>query len=371
MQRIFVERCFDGERLINNAEITINRGVIESVTEIKNTRGVDFLPGTLTPGFVDWQVNGGGGKLFCQSPTLATLKTIVKTHRQYGTLHCLPTVITSDWQTMQAAADTVASYISGAEGLEQKNSVLGIHFEGPHLNPERAGIHNPKKLQPLTDQHISLYTRQDIGRVLVTLAPEMVSLEQIKTLNQAGVIVSIGHSNANALQVEQAIEAGARGCTHLFNAMSPFTSRAPGVVGTAMADSRLTAGIIVDGFHVHPTSIKAAFKAMGCSNLCLVTDAMGHAGSDETEMNFENSVITNTNGLLTNAYGTLAGSALTMTEAIKNCVQLCDIPLPQALAMATKTPASWLNCADLGGIKPGVNASMNLLSDEFLILKTW
>ncbi len=366
MQRIYVEQCFDGDRFYKNAELVIDNGVVESLREISEDSSVEFIRGCLVPGFIDLQVNGGGGVLFCQQPTVETLATMLQAHRTFGTTHLLPTLITSDWSVMQTAANAVADYLQ-----QPQSGILGIHFEGPHLSKERAGIHNPSKFQPLTDAHLALYTRKDLGKVLVTLAPEVVEPSLIKELTEHGVTVSLGHSNAIAEQVLAAVDAGARGATHLFNAMSPFNSRFPGMVGAILADPRMTSGVIVDGFHVHPLSVRAAINAKGIKKLCLVTDAMAHVGTDIDCLEFENSVICNHNGKLTNKDGRLAGSALTMEKAVQNAIGLCGLSLAESLTMASTTPAEFLGLSNLGKLKPGYCANRVLLDNQNRVIETW
>lgn len=367
MQEFWVEKLFDGRQFQFNVEVAILKNQIKRVTPVVGESKLPLLPGVLVPGFIDIQVNGGGGLLFNQSPKPKTLETMVAMHRTFGTTNMLPTLITSDWSTMEAAASAVSKYL--AQG---KPGVLGIHFEGPHLNPSRAGIHNPDKIQPLTEQHMALYCRKDLGQVVITVAPEMVSNEQIVELSRRGVTVCLGHSEADCDQVLEAIDAGARGITHLYNAMSPLASRAPGMVGAAMASDQVTAGLIVDGHHVHPVAARAAIRAKGAHRICLVTDAMGHVGARHSSLPFEGTTITNRQGKLTTPEGTLAGSALTMVEAVRNARDLLGISLSECLQMASRTPACWLGLEQrLGVIAPGFNADMALFDEDFQVTHVW
>jgi len=366
MQAFWVEKLFDGRCFQFNAEVVIESGVIRSVQPIVGQSELPRLRGLLVPGFIDLQVNGGGGALFCQNPSRDTLAIMVKVHRHYGTTRLLPTLITSEFKVMKRAADAVAEYLT-----KGKIGVLGVHFEGPHLSAERAGIHAKAKLQALSDKHLALYTRQDLGQVMITLAPEAVDSDVIADLTRQGVIVSLGHSNADSDCVEQAIAAGAVSVTHLYNAMSPLVGREPGMVGAALASDSVCAGIIVDGFHVHPTSVRAAVYALGPERVYLVTDAMGHVGCPVATLPYEDTAITNRAGRLTLPDGTLAGSALTMVEAVLNCHRTVGIALPQCLQMASATPAAILGQSTLGRIKPGFQADLVLLNDEFQVAATW
>ncbi|BFM09743.1 N-acetylglucosamine-6-phosphate deacetylase [Halioxenophilus aromaticivorans] len=361
MLSYWAETLFNGEEFLSSVEIIVDNGFITSITEQPAGEGHTPLPGIVVPGLVDLQVNGGGGKLFCQEPTIATLSAMVDAHFNYGTRHLLATVITSDWPILQAAAQAVADYIN-----QGKAGVLGVHFEGPHLGKERAGIHNKQRFVGLSDKHLALYTQKILGKVMVTLAPEIVPPDVIKDLVRQGVTVSLGHSNTNYDTALAAIEAGATSVTHLFNAMSALQSRAPGMVGAALASDSLYAGIIADGHHVHPAAIKTAVKALGEERAYLVTDAMAHVGSEQIRFGFEDQQIVKANGKLTVADGTLAGSCLDMQAAVKNCAVFTAVSPAAALKMATSTPARCIGLSQrVGFLKPGYPFIYHLLSNNF------
>ncbi|HZB68961.1 MAG TPA: N-acetylglucosamine-6-phosphate deacetylase, partial [Sphingomicrobium sp.] len=233
----------------------------------------DLGGGTLVPGFIDSQVNGGGDVLFNDDPSVAGITAIGAAHRRFGTTGFLPTLISDDFDVMTAAIDAVDSAIAA-----NVPGVLGIHLEGPFLNPERKGIHSAEKIRALDAEAMAVLTRPGRGKRLVTLAPETVAPECIRQLADAGVIVSAGHTQADCATVLKALEHGLRGFTHLFNAMSPLTSREPGTVGAALYDDKSWCGIIVDGFHVDPLVLRLALRAAPLRRFMLVTDAMPSVG---------------------------------------------------------------------------------------------
>ncbi|RME68283.1 MAG: N-acetylglucosamine-6-phosphate deacetylase, partial [Alphaproteobacteria bacterium] len=231
--------------------------------------------GLLAPGFVDVQVNGGGGVLFNDAPTVDTIRTMAAAHRRYGTTAMLPTLISDDWdKTVQALEAVDAAIAEGVPGI------VGIHLEGPFLNPAKKGIHDAGKFRVLDDAAVAFLCRPRRGAVLMTLAPERAELAHIRALAEAGVVLAAGHSLARYEEIEAAVRAGLRGVTHLFNAMSPLESRAPGLVGAALDLPALWAGIIADGFHVHPAALRLAVRAKGVERVMLVTDAMATVGAD-------------------------------------------------------------------------------------------
>lgn len=322
--------------------------------------------GFLCPGFIDVQVNGGGGELFNTNPTVAALKKIFNAHRRYGTTALLPTVITDDLSIMQQAADAVAKAIQNNE-----TGILGIHFEGPHLSAAKRGCHPAPFLRELSDAELNLYLRRDIGIRFLTVAPEAISPLQIRTLVNAGVIVSLGHSNASASQVSAALEAGASGFTHLYNAMSTLSAREPGLVGSALATQSAYCGIILDGEHVHSLCARLAYLAKGKDKLALVTDAMSPLDTALNEFEFAGGKVTRQGLKLTNADGTLAGSVLDMQSAIRFAIHALDIPLEHALFMASQTPANWLGESFRGALKPGAFADIVWLDDALEVQKSW
>lgn len=348
--------------------LRIEQGYITAIemTPSRNLPMQDCSDGMLCPGFIDIQVNGGGGALFNTTPSVESLATIFAAHQQYGTTSMLPTVITDDLTVMQQAADAVA-----AARAKQMAGIIGIHFEGPHLSQAKRGCHPQHYLRPLTAAEMTLYCRQDLGVVMLTLAPETVPVEQIAALTAAGVIVSLGHSNAGSAQILPAIEAGASCVTHLYNGMSNLTSREPGLVGTALADPRLYCGIIFDGEHLHPLSAQIAYQMKGEQRLILVTDAMSPVGTAQQEFNFAGGRVTRQGMKLTNSEGSLAGSVLDMASAVRYAVQQLAIDTASALRMASSTPAQLLTLPHLGQIKVGARADLVWLNSELQVKQCW
>jgi N-acetylglucosamine-6-phosphate deacetylase len=328
---------------------------------------VDCGGAMLLPGFIDTQVNGGGGVLFNDAPTVETIGTIARAHRRFGTTGLLPTLISDDLDVVAAAIRAVDDAIeAGVPG------VLGIHIEGPFLSFARRGIHDAARLRRIDKDAIALLGSARHGKTLVTLAPECVSPGDISALVAAGVIVAAGHSEADYDVVRRAIGEGVSGFTHLFNAMSPLVNRAPGMTGAALEDDRTTAGLIVDGHHVHPAVIRIALKAKGHERLMLVTDAMALTGTDGDHFLLQGREIRRDGDRLVDAVGTLAGSTLTMAAAVSNMIAQTGIDLRRAVAMASSTPATFLGLADrTGAIAPGLAADLILVDDGWQVRRSW
>jgi len=327
----------------------------------------DLQGALLLPGFIDTQVNGGAGLLFNEQPTAATIAAIGAAHRRFGTTGFLPTLISDDLGTVKVAIDAAREAIgAGVPG------VLGIHIEGPYLNVTRKGIHDASKLRRTDDSSFALLTSLGVARTLVTLAPEETSLETIERLVKAGVVVSAGHSNASYAIVRAALDRGVSGFTHLFNAMSPLTSREPGVVGAALEDVSAWCGIIVDGVHVDPVVLKLALRLRPHERFNLITDAMPCVGSAETTFELQGKTITVRDGACFDDDGTLAGSALDMAGAVRNAVSLLGLDLADASRMASRNPAEFLGLDhELGRIARGCFADLVLLDDDLHVLETW
>jgi len=328
---------------------------------------VDLGGGWLLPGFIDAQVNGGGGVLFNNSPDVATLRTLAQAHRRFGTTGLLPTLISDDVQVMRAAIAATRQAIS--EGVP---GVLGIHLEGPYIAPARKGTHDPNKFRVPDAAEIALAASLDNGVTLLTLAPERVPLESIRALVERGVVVAAGHTAASYEEARAGLEAGIRGFTHLYNAMSPLTGREPGAVGAALEDRDSWVGIIADGVHVHPASLRVALACKPCGKVMLVTDAMPPVGAEDPSYELYGEVITAVDGVVRNAAGSLAGSALDMATAVRNSVQLLGVSLAEAARMASTYPAQFLNLDDrYGHIAEGHHADLVLLDDALQVRSTW
>jgi len=361
---ISVDKLFDGDSFLSDQKITVTEGIISSIEPISEPDASRYS-GALLPGFIDVQVNGGGGVLFNHSPNLESLTIIAKAHQTYGTTGWLPTLVTDKFENMQKAADSVA------EAIKKPNlGVLGIHFEGPHLCLDKRGVHASQFIRKLSNTEKALYSRQDLGKVVVTLAPEVVDAELISELVELDVIVCLGHSNATYHQVETALSAGATGFTHLFNAMSQFNSREPGMVGAALKDKSSYAGLILDGYHVHPASAKVAIENK--ENMMLVTDAMPPVATNQSHFEFFGENISVNGGKLTNSKGKLAGSALNMNLAVNNAVELADISVDRAINMATLKPAQFLGVDSLySQLKVGYKANMVIKGELNQITDSW
>jgi N-acetylglucosamine-6-phosphate deacetylase len=358
---------FDGQNLLENRYITTENDLVMEISGQCKHSNVEELDGLVCPGFIDVQVNGGGGMLLNNDPNIETLQCMAKAHTTFGTTSMLPTVITEEFSVMLAAGNAIAKGIA-----TEISGIIGVHFEGPHLSLPKKGIHPEQHIRPISDQEIRLFCRKDLGQVLVTVAPENVSPDVIEELVSNGVHVCLGHSDADAETVTRALEAGATGFTHLFNAMSPLTSREPGMVGTALSDIDSYCGLIVDFHHVHKTACKLAIRTKSPNKIMLVTDAMSHVGSDQTSLTYCDTQIVRTGDKLTVPDGTLAGSALDMASAVRNCHQQLDIPLVDALKMATSTPANYLGLSrQIGNLVSGAQANMLLLNDNLEVQSSW
>lgn len=367
MQRYFAENLFDGKTIKTNQMISVKSGTIRSIESAKYQDDAIQLPGLVVPGFIDVQVNGGGGVLFNNHPTLDTLVTMSRAHQQFGSTTILPTLITDDLTTMQLAANAVASALK----LNIKG-IVGIHFEGPHLSQPKKGIHPSQHIRQIGHEEMAMFKRTDLGVVCVTLAPENVSVEFIKELVQANVKVCLGHSNGSATQTFAALKAGAQGFTHLFNAMSPLQSREAGMVGAALLDATSYCGLIVDNEHVDITSCQLAIKCKTPDRIMLVTDAMSHVGSEQIELQFAGMTINRQGNKLTIEGGRLAGSTLDMASAVRNSVNTLCCSIPDALKMASTTPATFLGLQQRKGyLTAGFDADWVVLTDQYFVSATY
>jgi N-acetylglucosamine-6-phosphate deacetylase len=349
--------------------VRIAQGRIESVAFGEaETQASVRLPANaiLAPGFIDVQVNGGGGALLNDQPTETGVRRIVEAHRRAGTTGCLPTLITDRSEVIEQLA-AAASACLGIPG------VLGFHLEGPALNRSRKGIHPEAGIRvPDRRDLAAMKSFGGCGRSVVTLAPECVPASMIDELIGTGLRIAAGHSDATAMETGQAADRGVSGVTHLFNAMSQLTAREPGLVGAALADDRLFSGIICDGIHVDRAGLRVAFRCKGRDRLMLVTDAMPLVGTDDRQFILQGRRITLHDNRLTGPDGTLAGAHLTMIEAVRNAVALVGIPLADALVMASRTPAAFLGLqSELGRIAPGYRADLVAFTPGFEVVGTW
>lgn len=332
-----------------------------------NAEAHDLTGRILLPGFIDCQVNGGGGVLFNDQPTAEGIRAIGAAHRRFGTTGFLPTLISDTTEKMRTAIGAAdAAIAAGVPG------VLGIHLEGPFLSRARKGVHAEKYLHAPDASELRLAESLRRGVTLLTLAPECVPADEIRQLAQAGVIVSAGHSNADYATVRAALDAGVRGFTHLYNAMSPLTNRAPGVVGAALDDPDSWCGVIVDGHHVDAATLRVALRAKPRGKVFLVTDAMPPVGAADPSYVLNGETIIARDGICQTANGTLAGSALNMIDAVRNTIDMLGVPLDEAARMASTYPADFLGLgATHGRIEAGRRADFTVVDQQLHVAETW
>ena len=367
-------RIFTGEKILHQHVLLVEKGhIIDIVPEhllpqVKDC--YDLNGGLLAPGFIDVHVNGAAGALLNHQPSAQALQTIAQAHREYGTTAFLPTLMTD---TREQMVNAVAAVVAAAElGVP---GILGIHLEGPYLNAKRKGVHSAKRIRvPSSDEDLNhLFDVFPAHLIkLITLAPERVSPEFIQRLIRHGMIVSAGHTEASYDQMQIALAHGVTGFTHLFNAMSPMTSREPGVVGAALDHGDSWCGLIVDGHHVHPVTLRQAIKAKAKGKMMLVTDAMHTVGQGAGRFDLMGSPIVSKNGKVTTLNGTLAGSNLDMATAVRNTVQQVGLGLEEALRMASLYPAQFLKLDHkIGRIAKGFQADLVLIDDHMQVQQTW
>ena len=365
---------FDGHAWHTDAAVIFQDGTVETIVPKSDVPGdmpIQVLGhGMLVPGFVDLQVNGGGGVLLNDDPTVDVISTICQAHAQFGTTALLPTLITDTPEVtakaISAAADAMERGVDGC---------LGLHLEGPHLSQERRGAHEAELIRPAGDADIKNLTDAvtEISNLLVTVAPESVRPDQVERLVSAGVRISLGHSNAGLAQAEAMISAGAHMFTHLFNAMSPLAHREPGMVGAALANGSVYAGLIADGVHVDPATMGIALRAkQGPGKIFLVSDAMSSIGSDLVEFTLNGRTVRRSNGTLTLADGTLAGSDIDMISSIKVLCEQVEVPIDEALRMASTYPAQAMGLAETHGcIRSGSRSDFVHLSGDKDVCEVW
>ena len=367
-------RIFDGEDWHDGRAVLVAGGIVTGIVDDAsipgNTRVIDLAGGFLAPGFVDLQVNGGGGVMLNDDPSVETIRRICAAHARFGTVALLATLITD------TPATTAATLEAGmAAARDRVPGFLGLHLEGPHLSLSRKGAHNPNLIRPMEERDLArlVNARGMLPVLMTTVAPETVTPQQIAALSGAGVAVSLGHSDAGFATTRAAIEAGARQVTHLYNAMSQLQHREPGMVGAALDLSEVSAGLIADGFHVDRHAIAIALRAKrGPGRIFLVTDAMATIGTDMTEFTLNGRTIRREGGRLTLADGTLAGADLDMISAVRFMYREIGLPVEEALRMASLYPARTVAQDDrLGRIGEGRPASFVHLSDALDMRGVW
>lgn len=351
-------QVFDGTAL-RPGGLTVEAG---KFVDSAGTETISLGGGYLLPGLLDLQVNGAGGWMVSGATTAQDLNGFCDIHARLGATGVLPTLITD---TAQATAALIA-----AGAACRHPGFLGLHLEGPHLDPRRKGAHDPALIRPMDEDDLNRLcaARKRLPALLITLAPASVTPDQISRLAAAGVIVALGHSDCSHDEAAAAFAAGARAVTHLFNAMSQLGNREPGLAGAAMTQ-KVQCGLIADGLHVHPAAMRIALAAS--DGLYLVSDAMAPAGSAITEFMLGGRRILRRDGRLTLADGTLAGADLTLPQAIANLVRLCGVAPETAFAMATARPAALLGRDDLGHLRPGARADFVHLGPDLSLRGVW
>lgn len=369
-QAVAADHIFDGAAVHRKAAVLIERGDIVRIVpraDLPHSMPVRVLPAGawLAPGFIDIQVNGGGDVLFNDSPTPVAIAAIARTHRRFGTTGLMPTFITDAPDKMRAAIEAVQKCI------DREPSVLGIHLEGPFISPERPGVHNPQFVRQAEHADIAMLTTPRKGVTLITLAPEQMLKGFIAQLAKAGIRVSLGHSVATYEQTLAAVEEGLTGFTHLFNAMPPLLSRQPGPIAAALESPDLFFGLIADGAHVDPATLRVALR--GAGRPMLVTDAMPPVGGTRLTFQLYGEEMTVAGGRCIRKDGTLAGAYLTMAQAVNNCVRMLGLRLEEALRLASRNPADFIGLGDrLGQLAPGYRADMVAFDPgKIEVMETW
>lgn len=368
MQALKAPRIFDGETWHEDAALLVKDGLCTGITHDIPKDAVEIGADMLVPGFVDLQVNGGGGVLFNDDPSVETIRQMIEGHRRFGTTSLLPTLITDTPERTRKA-------LAAAQAAVGTPGFLGLHLEGPHLDLARKGAHHADLIRPMTkaDQEALIGAKKTLPVLLTTLAPEATTPAQIKALDAAGVIVSLGHSDCSYEMAKASVNSGASLVTHLFNAMSPLAHREPGLVGAALDLGGLSAGIIADGIHVSVPALRNALRAKsGPGRIFLVTDAMSPIGSDLTEFTLNGRTILRRDGRLTLEDGTLAGADIDMAASVRFLVKEAGVPLEEALKMASRYPAQAVGQGKAkGGLRPGMSADITALDNGLDVVRTW
>ncbi len=373
-QAYIAPTIFDGVQIFKECALLVQSQQFSGIVPIQDIPSDAvvnaFDRGILSPGYVDLQVNGGGGVMLNDEQSVSVLHTMASAHARLGATSILPTLISDTTERVRAAIDAVEQAI-----LQKVPGILGLHLEGPHLSPKRKGAHSQSLIRSMTEADLQLLleaaTRLPV--LMITVSPENVSAEQMQKLSSAGVILSLGHTTASSEDCAAAVSSGVTCVTHLFNAMSQLGNREPGLVGATLSHGELSAGLIADTYHVHPQTIGVALRAkQGPGKLFLVTDAMATAGSDDNDFTLNGRRIERHNGRLTLQDGTLAGADLDLTTAVRNMTEIVGLPFPTSLAMATSIPATVIKQHSVAGhIQQGQSADFILLEDPIRLAGVW
>lgn len=364
-------RILMGTAFTEGQAVLVAHGRIEGIVPVADipagTPVHDLHGQMLVPGFIDIQVNGGGGVLFNDSPTVEAIAAIGAAHRAYGTTGFLPTLISDHLDIVRRGVAAVdAAIAAGVPG------VLGIHIEGPFINPARKGVHDEARIRTLDEEGFAAITGLKHGKTLVTLAPECTTPAMIERLVDAGVIVAAGHTDGSWAELSAALDHGVTGFTHLYNAMSPLSAREPGAVGAALDDARAWCGLIADGRHVDPVTMRVALRCKAPEKLMLVTDAMPSVGMADKHFILQGQEIEVVDGVCVNVDGRLAGSDLDMARAVRNATEMLSIDLETAIYMASASPAAFLGLDHrTGRIAPGLAADLVLLDEAGCVTRSW
>ncbi|MBB3944400.1 N-acetylglucosamine-6-phosphate deacetylase [Rhizobium skierniewicense] len=364
-------RIFDGEMWHDGKSLVVQHGKVTAISASAHddAETIDATGLLIVPGFVDVQVNGGGGVMFNNRPDVDGITRICAAHARFGTTALMVTLITDSPDiTVKAVEAGIAAQETDVPGF------LGLHLEGPHLSSARKGTHDPALIRPMEekDLHLLLSCKQRLSHILTTIAPESVSTAQVTSLAQAGIIVSLGHSDATYVTAAHYADAGASMVTHLFNAMSQLGNREPGLVGAGLHDNRFHCGMIADGFHVDPVSMALALKAKNQpGRIFLVTDAMSTIGTDDTGLELNGRHVYRKDGRLTLADGTLAGADIDMLSCIRFAHERIGLPLEEALRMASMYPAQAIKAETKGSLLAGYDADFVILNRDLSMKSTW
>ena len=369
-QALLGSQIFCGERFYDDHALLVEGKSIVDIVDKNNTpdnfNKIELDQGILAPGFIDLQVNGGGGVLFNNSPNKESLNTIIKAHQFFGTTSVMPTVISDSLEVLEQCIKTVT------EEIKNNSSLLGIHIEGPFFNTKYRGVHQKQYISTINSDYLNLFESLKGFPVMLTLAPECISSQQLKQLTSLGIKTLAGHSDASYDKLDDAIKNGLDGFTHLFNAMGQISAREPGVVGSALHFENTFASIIVDLHHVHPSLIQLAYQLKPTGKLFFISDSMATINHGKPSFELYDEVVNESDGRLVNSEGKLAGSSITQIDAVKNAYQKCNIPLNQALAMASRYPAEYLGIENyLGSLKPGYRADLVHFDSNFKVHNTW
>ena len=369
-QALLGSQIFCGERFYDDHALLVEGKSIVDIVDKNNTpdnfNKIELDQGILAPGFIDLQVNGGGGVLFNNSPNKESLNTIIKAHQFFGTTSVMPTVISDSLEVLEQCIKTVT------EEIKNNSSLLGIHIEGPFFNTKYRGVHQKQYISTINSDYLNLFESLKGFPVMLTLAPECISSQQLKHLTSLGIKTLAGHSEATYDELDDAIKNGLDGFTHLFNAMGQISAREPGVVGSALHFENTFASIIVDLHHVHPSLIQLAYQLKPTGKLFFISDSMATINHGKPSFELYDEVVNESDGRLVNSEGKLAGSSITQIDAVKNAYQKCNIPLNQALAMASRYRAKYLGIANhLGSLKPGYRADLVHFDSNFKVHNTW